>query len=63
MKPFLCRCELEISDFAGNKAYNNYDAGLSLVETSRTLVKDNEFDGNRWGIRVLAGSNNNTVRK
>ena len=47
---------------AGNKLYDNFDAGLSLVETSRTYVTGNEFNRNNWGIRALAGANDNMAR-
>lgn len=46
-----------------NIAYSNGDAGLSLVETSRCVVTGNEFEDNRWGVRVILGSTDNVVSK
>ncbi|CAN0531305.1 unnamed protein product, partial [Laminaria digitata] len=43
----------------GNVATNNFDAGLSLVETSDCSVTGNTFDENRWGFRVILGSTAN----
>eukprot|EP00903_Cladosiphon_okamuranus_P009971 g9457.t1 len=43
----------------GNEAYGNFDAGLSLVETSRCSVAENNFEDNRWGLRIILGSSDN----
>lgn len=45
-----------------NKLYGNTDAGFSLVETSRTAVTGNTMSENKYGIRLLVGSNDNMVR-
>ena len=46
----------------GNNCTGNFDAGVSLVETSRCSVKDNHFEDNRWGFRIILGSSDNVVR-
>lgn len=44
-----------------NDVYSNFDAGLSLVETSRCVVTGNTFKDNRWGVRIILGSTDNVV--
>lgn len=41
---------------------NDNAAGLSLVETSRTVVTGNEFSRNKWGVRLLVGATDNEVK-
>ncbi|CAM9760220.1 unnamed protein product, partial [Scytosiphon promiscuus] len=43
----------------GNTVYGNGDAGLSIVETSRCVVSENDLEDNRWGFRVILGSTDN----
>lgn len=45
----------------GNTLYGNVDAGISLVETSRTTVSGNEIYDNKYGIRLVLGSNDNVM--
>lgn len=45
----------------GNELYDNYDAGLSLVETMRTKVTGNKIENNKWGVRLLLGASDNEV--
>lgn len=47
---------------ADNVLQNNADAGISLVETSRTVVTGNAMNFNQYGVRLLVGSNDNMVR-
>lgn len=60
---FLCLFSLPLDFFfcVGNTIYGNGDAGLSLVETSRCVVSENEMEDNRWGLRVILGSTDNVV--
>lgn len=53
--------DFSLSLLAGNEIYDNYDAGISLVETSRTIVYDNKIEGNKWGVRILLASTDNQV--
>ncbi|CAN0076405.1 unnamed protein product, partial [Laminaria digitata] len=46
----------------GNELYNNGDAGLSIYATSNTMVRNNNLYDNKYGIRVLVGASDNTVR-
>lgn len=41
--------------------YGSGDAGIALVETSRTIVKDNLFADGKWGARLTLGSTDNMV--
>lgn len=59
---YVCAWQLRAWRVPGNELYDN-DAGFSLVETSRTVVTMNTMNTNKWGIRVLVGSNDNEVRK
>jgi len=45
----------------GNEVYGNFDAGISLVETSGCSVSDNTMEDNRWGLRIILGSSDNVV--
>jgi len=46
---------------AGNEVVGNLEAGIALFESHNNIVRDNVVDGNKWGIRLRAGSRNNVV--
>ncbi|CAM9998634.1 unnamed protein product, partial [Hapterophycus canaliculatus] len=47
------------SEITGNVVYGSADAAVSLVETSRVIVRDNVFSDNKWGARLTVGASDN----
>lgn len=49
--------------YAGNNVHDNGDAGLAMLESFNTVVSDNTFKNNKYGVRMSVGCGNNTIRK
>ncbi|CAM9179603.1 unnamed protein product [Pylaiella littoralis] len=52
------------SDFAvvkDNYCHHNGDAGMAMLESSDSLISDNVFEANKYGVRMSVGCTNNTV--
>lgn len=41
--------------------HGSADAGIALVETSRTIVRDNIIADGKWGARLTLGASDNQV--
>ena len=56
----LCLID-SIDAIQGNYAHDNGDAGMAMMEVFDSVIRDNVFEDNKYGIRMSVGCADNVI--